>query len=66
MKETFGPLVPVLIPVFVIMFAVVVTALIDLRKQTSTRGPKWMWVLIICFTSVIGPIAYFTIARKDE
>jgi hypothetical protein len=41
--------------------------LIDLSKQTThTRGPKWVWALVILFVNLIGPIIYFVAARKDE
>lgn len=57
---------PLLIPVLVIQVILLVVALLDLRKQQSLRGPKWVWVLIIVFVNLIGPIAYFFVARKDE
>jgi len=66
MSEQLRELIPILIPVVAIMLAIVGIALLDLRKQTLTRGPKWMWALIICFTSFIGPLAYFMMGRKEE
>jgi len=68
MNEQLRQLIPILIPLVVIAFILGVAALLDLRKQTSTRGPKWMWALIIfvTFTSFIGPLAYFTVGRKEE
>ena len=35
-------------------------------KQTRTNGPRWMWVLIIIFVNIIGPIIYFVAGRKEE
>jgi hypothetical protein len=68
MEETIRQLIPVIIPLAVIAFGVSVAALLDLRKQTSIRGPKWMWALFICITltSFIGPLVYFTLGRKEE
>ena len=59
-------ILPLLIPVLLIQVILLVVALLDLRKQQSVRGPKWAWVLIIVFVNLIGPIAYFFVARKDE
>lgn len=59
-------LLPLLIPVFIIQIILLVVALLDLRKQAATRGPKWIWVVIIIFVNIIGPILYFVIARKEE
>lgn len=51
-------------PLFIIQIILMVIALLDLRKVTATRGPKWMWVLIIVFINMVGPILYFVIGRK--
>lgn len=68
MEETIQQFIPILIPLMVIAFGVSMAALLDLRKQTSIRGSKWMWALFICITltSFIGPLVYFTIGRKEE
>ena len=68
MNEMLQKLIPVLIPLAVIAIGVAVAALLDLRKQTATRGPKWMWAVFICvtITSFIGPLFYFAIGRKEE
>ena len=68
MNEMLQKLIPVLIPLAVVAIGVAVAALLDLRKQTATRGPKWMWAVFICVTmaSFIGPLVYFAIGRKEE
>jgi hypothetical protein len=63
--EEIGPLLPFLIPVLVIQLGLVAAALLDLVKRERTRGPKWMWVLIILFVNLIGPIIYFLVGRED-
>jgi hypothetical protein len=57
---------PILIPLVVIGLIVIAVTLLDLKKQTATRGPKWMWVLVIFFIQIFGPIAYYVIGRKEE
>jgi hypothetical protein len=58
--------IPLLVPLFAIQLVLVVVALLDLRKQLRTKGPKWLWVLVILFVNMIGPILYFVIGRGDE
>ncbi|MNR10587.1 Negative regulatory protein YxlE [compost metagenome] len=53
-------------PIMAIQAILVIIALIDLTKTEKTNGPKWMWVLIILFLSIVGPILYFTIGRKHS
>lgn len=57
---------PFIIPVIVIELALLVAALIDLTRREHTRGPKWIWILVIVLFNFIGPIIYFVIGRKDE
>jgi hypothetical protein len=57
---------PLLIPIVAIQLVLVVIALFDLSKRTGTRGPKWMWAVVIIFVNFVGPIAYFAIGREDE
>lgn len=57
---------PLLIPVFIIQLGLMIFALVDLAKTPKTRGPKWVWVLIIVFVNMIGPIIYFIIGRERE
>lgn len=59
-------LLPFLAPVFLIQVILLVVALLDLRKQKTVRGPKWVWALVIIFINIIGPILYFMVGRKEE
>ncbi len=56
---------PLLMPIIIIQLALLAVALIDLRQRERTRGPKWMWVLIIIFVNIVGPIIYFLAGRED-
>lgn len=58
--------IPFLIPVLIIQLGLMLTALIDLIRREHTRGPKWIWVLVIVLVNYIGPIIYFVAGRKDE
>ena len=64
--ENVQQYLPLIIPLVLIQLVLMVTALLDLRKREKTRGPKWMWALIIIFGELIGPIVYFTVGRLEE
>ena len=57
---------PLLIPVILIQLALIITALVDLNRRAHTRGPKWVWALVIILINIIGPIVYFVAGRKEE
>ena len=56
---------PLLIPIFLIQLALIIFALADLVRRENTRGPKWVWVLVILFVNMIGPIVYFLLGRDE-
>ncbi len=64
--QTFQNMLPLLIPVVIIQLILIVVALLDLIKQTGTRGPKWMWAIFILFIQIIGPVLYLVLGRKEE
>jgi hypothetical protein len=64
--ELIRQYLPLLIPVVLIELALMITALVDLIRRAQTRGPKWVWVLVIILVNLIGPIIYFVAGRKDE
>ena len=59
-------LLPLIWPLIVIQLGLMVFALVDLSRRTTTRGPKWVWALVIIVINIIGPIVYFVIGREDE
>ncbi|GIK55871.1 MAG: PLDc_N domain-containing protein [Chloroflexi bacterium] len=59
------PYIPLLIPILLIQLALVIAALVDLLRREKTKGPKWLWVLIILFFNMIGPIVYFVVGRDE-
>ncbi len=58
--------IPLLIPIILIQMALMIAAFWDLIRREKTRGPKWLWVIIILFLNMIGPIVYFLVGRDDE
>ena len=57
---------PLLIPVFLIELTLMVIALVDLLRREKTQGPKWVWLLVILFVQIFGPIAYMIFGRQEE
>lgn len=52
-------------PLLIVQLILIIVAIVDIIKIHETRGPKWMWILISIFCSMLGPIAYFIIGRKN-
>jgi hypothetical protein len=64
--EQLRQLIPLLIPVLLVELGLLAVALIDLARREQTRGPKWVWLLVILFISLIGPVDYFVAGRGEE
>jgi hypothetical protein len=48
-----------------LQLTLMIVALVDLARRERTRGPKWVWILVIVFGELIGPIIYFIFGRQD-
>ncbi|MBS4174836.1 PLD nuclease N-terminal domain-containing protein [Bacillus sp. FJAT-49736] len=53
-------------PIVVIQVLLMVIALVDIIRIDRTKGPKWLWALIVIFINLLGPILYFVIGRKQK
>jgi hypothetical protein len=58
-------LLPLLIPIVVLQLGLQVVALIDVARREKTKGPKWVWVLVIIFGEILGSVIYFIIGRDE-
>lgn len=53
----------------VITLAITITALLDIAgvvsvvRSSLSEGSKVKWILIICFTTIIGPVIWFVSGR---
>ena len=59
-------LLPLLLPVLALQLVLMATALVSCLKQKETNGPKWLWIVIIVFLNIVGPILYFVMGRKER
>jgi len=63
--EVIKPYIPYLIPVVLIELGLLVFALTDLIRRERTKGPKWMWGLIVVLVGIIGPVIYLLAGREE-
>lgn len=61
----FLQILPYIIPIVLLQLALMIIALMDLTRRERTRGPKWVWVLVIVFGELVGPIVYFIFGREE-
>ena len=60
-------ILPFLIPLLLIQIALMVIAIIDLfRRENVKSGTRVIWLLVIIFINIIGPIIYLVAGRKDR
>jgi DMSO reductase anchor subunit len=63
--ERFLQLLPFIIPLVLLQLILIIVALVDLVRREKTRGPKWLWVIVIILGELIGPIIYFIVGREE-
>jgi hypothetical protein len=57
--------IPLIIPLILVQVGLMVFCLIDLSRRERTRGPKWLWAILIVLGELIGPVAYLLFGRED-
>jgi len=63
--EKLTEFLPYIIPLVLLQLTLMIVALVDLIRREKTRGPKWIWALVIIFGELIGPIIYFIFGREE-
>jgi hypothetical protein len=60
-------IVALLAPIVVIQLGLMIAALFDLEKEERRvrGGSKLVWVLIIVFVNIFGPLIYFFVGREE-
>lgn len=58
---------PLILPVFILEVILAITALIHVLRHPNYRfGNKVIWILVVLFVQIIGPIFYFVFGRGEE
>lgn len=58
---------PVFLPLIIIELVLALTALIHVIRHPHYRfGNRTVWILVVLFIQLIGPVLYFVIGRSDE
>jgi len=63
--DNISSLIPFLIPIVLLQLGLMAFALVDLIRRERTKGPKWVWALVIVFVNLIGPIVYLIMGREE-
>lgn len=63
--DTLNTLIPFLIPILILQLGLMIFSLADLVRRERTRGPKWVWALIIIFGELVGPVVYLVFGREE-
>ncbi len=61
----FTKYLPLIIPLVLIDLGLIIYSLVDLVRRENTKGPKWLWALVILSVSTFGPIIYLLFGREE-
>ena len=58
---------PLLIPVLIIQLTLAITALVHVIRHPHYRfGNKPVWIAVVLFVQIIGPVLYFIFGKGEE
>lgn len=58
---------PFLIPLIIVQYTLAIIAIVHIVKHPHYRfGNKPLWIVIVLFIQIFGPIAYFVFGRGEE
>ncbi len=63
--ELIQKYLPLLIPVVLLQLGLMIAALVDVLRREKTKGPKWVWIIVVVVFNLLGPIAYFIFGRDE-
>ena len=67
MPDIIREYLPILIPIIILEIALMIYSLsLVLKHDRYKFGSRTMWILIVIFIQIIGPILYLTIGREEE
>lgn len=64
---TFQEALPLIIPIVILEWTLAIVALVHVIKHPHYRfGNMIMWIVIVLFIQIIGPIVYFLFGRGKQ
>lgn len=66
LSDIDGTLLLVLLPLIALQIALLVWAIVDWAKRppATVRGNRYVWLVVMLFVNMLGPIAYLAFGRK--
>lgn len=65
--ETLKEYLPFLVPLIIFQLILAITALVHVLKNPKYRfGNRTMWIFIVLFIQIIGPVIYFALGRGED
>lgn len=65
--NTVTQYLPLLIPLVIIQFTLMLTALIHVLRHPHYRfGSKLFWILMVALLNIIGPVVYFAAGKGEN
>jgi hypothetical protein len=61
----FQHYLPFFAPLLVLQLGLTIAALVDWARRKRTRGPKWLWLLVILGLNTLGPAIYLLAGRLE-
>lgn len=56
----------IFLPIFIINVLIAVISLVDLIKNWKVRKFPVLWLVVVLFVNLIGPILYLTVGKKQN
>jgi len=63
---TTKQLLIIVVRLALISLLLLIVALFVCIRTEETRGPKWMWIIIILFGNLMGSILFFVMGRRSS
>jgi hypothetical protein len=64
--RTFLSYWPLWVPLVLVQIGLIVYALLDWTRRGSLRGSRWLWLVVILFLNIVGPVLYLLVGREEE
>lgn len=65
--EALKEYLPFIIPLLIIQIILIIVSLSHILKHKNYKcGTRLIWILVVIFINLIGPVLYFIIGRDDN